>query len=615
METDAVAVGAPTSLLSPGERLGWVFRDRNLFRRRFPHPPPVLEAVPPELHRRAQSASGRFSRYLAASIGGTLAVLVLVACCGFVLDGPGGSASYTGLLFLVGLAGCAVTAGVVVWYRQTTTAVARVGAQMQGEYQQRLALWQGHKAEFDRQEQQSSDRLPEWGAATTPAGTRRLDIIGGSLWGWEAFLTVHGSSMLGTRGALTVLDLSGEAVSRELVALVAAAGVRTDVQILPQSLATSDLLAGLDARQFVDVIVEALHGDTDVAQRADRMVDDRLLMSVCGVLGTCLSLGRLGSALRLLLGETAGTPLLTDDERHAVEGLFTEEYRLQALTQLRRIEAYLHPLELLGVAAQPRPAAQLSCIAVVKEGSNARSELLTDLVVQWLTRRVVADPGSVPTLIVAGADEVPRRHLEQLSNVCERRDVRLVLLFRHLRDAAQQGLGSGAVVGFMKLGNPEEAGRAADFIGRHHTFVLSQLTRTMGGAQTHTSGETETTTEGRGGAWSPLGPRTDRWSKSRSRGTTSSQAEATSWSEATSLQRVYEYAVEPRTIQDLPDYAMLLVESRPQGPVLHAVDCNPEIATLPGVSMAPLPQQPVPEQPAVTAAIPSQHVRQPLPPA
>jgi len=48
--------------------------------------------------------------------------------------------------------------------------------------------------------------------------------------------------------------------------------------------------------------------------------------------------------------------------------------------------------------------------------------------------------------------------------------------------------------------------------------------------------------------------------------------------------------VEPTTLQHLPDYAMLLVTSRPGGGhVLAPVECNPEIVTLPRVSTDPLP--------------------------
>jgi hypothetical protein len=181
------------------------------------------------------------------------------------------------------------------------------------------------------------------------------------------------------------------------------------------------------------------------------------------------------------------------------------------------------------------------------------------------------------------------------------------LLFRHLREASADLIGGGAA-GFMRLGNHQEAARAADFIGRQHRFVLSEVTVSLGGDETHTTeasegyGESESDTikvgtaagwlkraggAGLAGLMQEGGPTrtTNRtWSAAYAR------AAGTNWSNAESSKRVYEYAVEPSTLQHLPDYAMLLVSSRPAGGHwLAPVECNPEIVTLPRVSMDPLP--------------------------
>jgi hypothetical protein len=58
---------------------------------------------------------------------------------------------------------------------------------------------------------------------------------------------------------------------------------------------------------------------------------------------------------------------------------------------------------------------------------------------------------------------------------------------------------------------------------------------------------------------------------------------------------VYEYAVEPRTLQDLPVYALLLVKGQGNGSVVQPVECNPEIVTLQRVVMGPLPDLPLPD--------------------
>lgn len=52
---------------------------------------------------------------------------------------------------------------------------------------------------------------------------------------------------------------------------------------------------------------------------------------------------------------------------------------------------------------------------------SADAEIICALVVQWLTVRVSAAAGTIPAVIVAGADEITRPHLERLSDVCELR--------------------------------------------------------------------------------------------------------------------------------------------------------------------------------------------------
>ena len=110
----------------------------------------------------------------------------------------------------------------------------------------------------------------------------------------------------------------------------------------------------------------------------------------------------------------------------------------------------------------------------------------------------------------------------------------------------------------MRLGNHAEAEQAASYIGRQHKFVLSQLTATSGGNQSLTRSDTQgygdSDTSSRSWQEFHLGP------GSRSRGTSTSQnwstahswADGTNWSDAAATQRVYEYAVEPTVLQNLP---------------------------------------------------------------
>src|SRR5262249_35461382 len=153
-------------------------------------------------------------------------------------------------------------------------------------------------------------------------------------------------------------------------------------------------------------------------------------------------------------------------ERQRVDELFADEFKRQVHGNLRRIESYVHPLEELGSGAVSS-SADLTCLVDESDGRSARRELLKDLIVQWLTRRVSSQNINLRSLVIVGADEISHLHLERLTELCERRDIRLVLYFRHLRDAALQTIGGGAVC-FMRLPNHTEAQQAAEFIGKQH---------------------------------------------------------------------------------------------------------------------------------------------------
>ncbi|TDD60721.1 hypothetical protein E1293_45510 [Actinomadura darangshiensis] len=646
-------------LFSPDPRLGWVFRDRWWFLRPFPEAPPRQGALPDYLARRIaeteQEAQRRLTRTLpiSAAVAG---ILALFAACSV----SSAQSLATGSLLLAVIA--MTPGGLLTWWAVRQRQSARQAyelAQQQiiGGYQDQARQWQARKQAHDGAERTRLDGLPEWGAATRPG--RRLDVFGGTLWAWEALLTTYGASTLAVQ-PLLVLDLSREVVSRELVELSQAAWMGVDVQLLPSRQASSTLLTDMSPQDLVDAIVESMHGGTPDAARADRSMDDRILTKVCDALGANITLGRIAAALRALMGEPDDGDVLTREERrHIASELFTVEYRRQAHANLSRIESYVHPLENLGTEPSKAGAGYLTCIALDSQARNVRSELLTDLVVQWVTHRIAASRDSTPALVIAGADELARRHLERLSDACERRGVPLTLLFRRLRETSAEMIGGGAVA-FMRLGNNEDATRAADFIGRDYRFVLSQITKNIGGNESHTSTDTEGTGDSETYSTSRTTGTSRNWGTNRSSGTTYSggemfglfpdrstnyqrgsnrggststsdtegtatstsrnwsaaysYAEGTNWSDADTTQRVYEYAVEPVTLQHLPDHALLLVESAPGGGRnITPVECDPAIITLERVTTGPLPDPP-PAPQAIPGPGPALDAPGPLPP-
>lgn len=629
-------------LFTPDPRIGWVFRDRWWFLRPFPEAPPQQQALPDYLARRVaeteRAAQRRLSRTLPVSAA-VAAFLVLFAACS-----AGASTSLsTGSLLLALIA--VAPGGTLTWWAVRQRRAARRAhelAQQQiiGGYREQARHWQARKHAHDAAEHARLDGLPEWGAAPRPG--RRLDVFGGTLWAWEALLTTYGTSTLAVQ-PLLVLDLSREVVSRELAELARAAWMGVDAQLLPSRQESSSLLTDMSPQDLVDAIVESMHGGSPDAARAERSMDDRILTKVCGALGDDITLARIAAALRALMGEPDDGGVLTRDERRRIASeLFTVEYRRQAHANLSRIESYVHPLENLGTEPSKAGAGYLTCIALDSQARNVRSELLTDLIVQWVTHRITASWESTPALVVAGADELARRHLERLSDACERRGVPLTLLFRRLRETSAELIGGGAVA-FMRLGNHEDAARAADFIGRDHRFVLSQITKNVGGNESHTSTDTQGEGDSETRSTSSTTGTSRNWGTSRSSGvshsggemfglfpdrSTSSQrgrnrgggtsqsdtegtatstsrnwsaayafAEGTNWSDADTTQRVYEYVVEPVTLQHLPDHALLLVQSAPGGGrTVTPVECDPAIITLDRVTTGALPDPPAPQQ-------------------
>ncbi len=494
--------------------------------------------------------------------------------------------------------------------RQAAAAVTRVPDDHQRAdvaWRQREAAWQ--RAELDRLE-----HADEWGSAELPPSTLRTDVFGGSLRGWQALLTTHGTSLLASQPVLTV-DLTGEVICQELTDTARAAGVPAAVWLLPTQLGASGVLAGLSAAQFADALAEAVHaGGTAGAARAERAVDTRVLEQLHGALGGDVTPGRLAAAVRVALGHADRPAVLSPAEQALISAeLFPAEYRRQIEPNLVRIEAFLTALA--QHAEQPgqppaaaEPPAYYTCLALEPAARSARAEVLAALAVQWLTVQVTGSNDPAPAVIIVGADEISRPHLERLAGACERRGVPLTLLFRHLRDTGLGMLGGGAAA-FMRLGHHGEAEQAAAFIGRQHRFVLSNVTASLGGSDTHTITETEgqavTDTIHIGGRTGWTGGlqrpglrntgRDDSRRHARSRSvsrnwsTARSWAESTNWSNAAARQRVYEYAVEPAVLQNLPDQALLLITRGPGGPVLTSVECDPAIVTLPRVSTAPLP--------------------------
>jgi hypothetical protein len=524
-----------------------------------------------------------------------------------------------------------VVAGIVLtaWLRAQARRAAAPAMLADGGYQQALAAWQQQARDWEQNQAGQHDDEPRWVSAGLPDGCLRADVFGGRLAGWQALLTTHGTSLLAAQ-PLLVLDLTSEIACQELAQTAAAAGVPSASWLLPSQIAAAGMLSTLTPAQLATALAEAIHADSasSAANRADRALDARVLEQLTEALGGDVTPARLAAAARAALGQTAGPakPLSAAEQAHIAAQLFPAAYRRQIEPALARLEAFLTDLARHASPADSEPAsavqsapagqpgladrrpAYLTCLALEPSARTARTETLAALAIQWLTVQITASHEPAPAVIIAGADEITRGHLERLADACERRGVPLTLLFRHLREAGLAMLGGGATA-FMRLGNHAEAEQAASYIGRQHTFVLSQLTATQGGSRTTTStisqaqATSDTISVGWQTGWNTTstGLLAGESSHGRSTGETRSAArsvsrtwsdalawaQGTNWTAAGTSQRVYEYTVEPTILQHLPDQALLLVTSTPQGPALQAIECDPAIITLPGAAAIP----------------------------
>jgi hypothetical protein len=612
-------------LFTPGPRVGWTFRSHRDLIPAFGEPPPDAGTIRDNAIARAGTEQRRWQRAQKWALRPSLMVLVgftALGGCAHALN-PAAPFVTTIITAIVLAAPGTGWAGWRYWQLQMakTTDPRRL-------YDIAHAGWAQRAAEHEQAGLAQVAHIPEWGSAV-PA-TRRTDIFGGTLEGWASLHIVHGASLMAER-PLLVADLTGQNIAASLAALARDAGADTAEYLLPQDLDRSGLLARLSPGQLAGALAEAIHAGAG-QNRADRAVDVRVLEQLCQALaGERITPARLAAGVDAALGREPAPGLLTEEEKTWIGGkLFGDTLRPQITANLIRLDAFLSDLAKHAPVGAPARDHMAWCTIFAAEPAarGARAEVINAILIQWLTV-MTATAGTVPAVIVAGADDITRRHLEALTDACDRRQAPLTLLFRHLRDDATTLIGGGTAA-FMQLGNHHEAEQAAAYIGKGHKFVLSGHTTTRGGDRSRTTGSNQNwgTSDSRGtsttSGWSSgtstspvpsehlFGGSQTSWSSDRSGSTTRSRersssysygteessSEGSNWSDAASTERVYEYTVEPTVLQTLPENALLLV-NRTASTSLQPVDCHPDIVTFPSLTTSP--HQPVTPAPSASA--------------
>nr|WTB12085.1 hypothetical protein OG546_49875 [Streptomyces antimycoticus] len=510
------------------------------------------------------------------------------------------------------------------------------------EFQLAYGQWEARVTAHDQLERARQASTMIWHPVQLSSRPSRVDVFGGTCDGWASMLTTFGTSLLRSGCQVMVLDFSEEHVAGGLERLVTAHGLVTHFE-LPAEAHRFNVLLGLEADELADMLSQALHTMRRSERQADaRSLDADLLESVAGLLDGRPTFQRLVAGLEILrrtYDVSAEGPLTAAEVTRLTA-------RVDAIGQTEQVQNELQflisTLNLLAreerdgtpqtdVTQQARSLWQPACLTVVttSHSQHRRKRFLDHVIFQRLAHdmrhRSADSEGNV--LVVAGADDIGLESVEALAKQCKRVGVRLILLLERLRGDLKELLGSSdSAAILMRLGNAQDAAAAAEFIGRGHKMVLSQLTAqvgrafstsigyssghtdstswTKGSSETRGTSETEGTSETGGTSKAKGTPETKNISKtagtskssstnfSRSKNKAVTDARTRSWQDtvnvsladntghSTTQARVYEFTVEPTTIQALPTTAFVLVESGSAGRRIVLGDCNPGIVLL-----------------------------------
>ena len=631
---------------------------------------PELDDVSPDwlaAQRREHRRLTRSARLTAATAAATLVAAGSAWCAGY-LTGD------LGPLLTVLAALAAVASGRLVWHGRRELAAQvraeelrvaafrdvqrREYADRQREYAEQYRYWRERAAAVRRQ--------PHWYPVTVPAATHRVDVAGGTLAGWSALLTMLAAPRLAAGGEVTVVDLTEGGVAADLLAVARRSGIDPLVWVLPADLPQLELGTQLGTDVLADVLARTVSAADGAAGRAqpgsglaaaaDPAGDAALLRRILHVLAgapvspvsasqTAVSqtavppVAPLIAALRAV-GQIGGpadhlrSATLTPAQVATLGSLAGRGAERLVVERAWVMESRLSVLAPLATNLASRPPSRLKVAWLDRRAAATGNGVIAAYLAVALTallRQATPGPRWQQTLCLLGAERLSGDVLDRLSDASEIAGAGLVLAYRTIPAHVRERLGRGdAAVGFMRLGNAEDARVAAEQIGTEHRFVISQLTDTVGASVTDTVGvsysssvsssesvtqsDSVTSTGGRShgrgrsrqGALAPFadftgsastdvststavsdsGSITAGISAGTSWGLSTSRAVGASGSLAMTAQRSRESLVEQHELQQLPQSAVLLSYPTAGGRRVVLADANPAIMTLPTATLA-----------------------------
>jgi len=410
-------------------------------------------------------------------------------------------------------------------------------AARQEQHAGQVRSWESRREAFDRQVQ--------WYAVSLPAEIDRVDVVGGTLAGWSALLTMIAAPRLSAGGDVTVLDLTEGAVARDLLAVARRSGIEPLVWVMPADLPRLDLGTGLGAEALADVLAATVAASEEPGASpsgargsaggpaASASIDNSVLRRVLGVLGDEAGIAQVSAALRVLAQvdarEDLRAGLLTNGQLERLSTLFGRGAADRVVIERAwAIESRLRELERLGSDPVPLRPSRLRVAWLDRRAGVLGNRVLAAYLTVALTRLLRQAPPArrwQQTLCLLGAEKLGGDVLDRLTEACEMSGTGLVIGYRSIPAQARERLGRGnAAVAVMRLGNAEDARVASEQIGTEHRFVVSQLTDTVGTSLTGTAGDSYTSTVGTADSAADSVSASDTYGSARGRGRTRQDA-------------------------------------------------------------------------------------------
>lgn len=611
-------------LFVPTERWGWQYVDPAPARGspELRNEPRWVDPLPPDL----RAVHARQERLKSKALGRGVIVGSLLLL-GIVVNADSGGP----LLIVIALLLGAIWSGpLLLAYRSAHSVRARYEEHVQGEwirYNAAREHWAKQVQQWNAEERARRDVTNLWFPLELRSCPQRVDVFGGTPDGWAALLCTAGTTIMASGTPMLVIDFTEEDVTGPLCSVAKAKGFPASRQSVPENLEAARLLEGLDADAIAELIAESVdtmrRGGEDVELE---LLDVELIQAVVTRLDDEVTFRRIAAGLLAL--QQGYDP--DQDKRLTAREFQRLTEVVDAVAATERTQNELQFLRgILDMLPTPVPGEEYSPpqeettqdgmwlnsgVSVLRtEDDNRRrrdfvDRLMAQVLLQNVRRHRHRNVDCI--LVLAGADHLGAQTLELLARRCRQAGIRLMLMMEHLRGDLQNLLGgSDSATFIMRLGNAQEATAAAEHIGRGHQFLLTQLTRQSGRTDTtgtsHSTGlSTSDTTggnESRGSSsrgwfdrptvsgqygtnWNITTGDSEQWSTNDSR--------AISTTDGKTVSRVYEFSVEPTTIQSLDVTSFLFVESADNQRRVVAGMCDPYLALMPRVAGTPFSGHP-----------------------